>query len=410
MRYFIIPFLFVSFTLCAQTSNLLLKILQTEQEYFDTLISNPEYEIQIIYTQIERDKNNKPHFSTYKVNVDKNNYFYPASTVKFPACILTINKLNELNIKGLTLDTPLKIDSTYNRQTKVEFDSTNKNFLPSLSNYIKKVFLVSDNDAFNRLYEFLGQEYINKTLWQKGYNDTKITHRLSISLSQLENRHTNKFIFYNGKNIIYEQPAKYSDIEFSFPNLRNLKKGIGYYENDIFINEPKDFFALNYFSLENQHELLKSVFFPACVDSNKKFNLSIKDYDFIYKYMGMLPRESEFQNFHNSEFYDSYVKFFIYGDSKEPIPSYIRIFNKVGLAYGYVIDNAYIVDFKNKIEFLISAVIYVNKDKIFNDDKYEYEEIAFPFFAKLGKAVYNYELQRVKNYYPDLSNMENLFK
>jgi len=90
------------------------------------------------------------------------------------------------------------------------------------------------------------------------------------------------------------------------------------------------------------------------------------------------------------------VKFFMFGDTKEQIPNQIRIFNKVGEAYGFIIDNAYVVDFENSVEFLLSAVIHVNRNQIYNDDKYEYDEIAFPFVAKLGQAVYEYELNRPK--------------
>ncbi|MDP3682829.1 MAG: hypothetical protein Q8S01_02755, partial [Ignavibacteria bacterium] len=88
------------------------------------------------------------------------------------------------------------------------------------------------------------------------------------------------------------------------------------------------------------------------------------------------------------------VKFFFCGDTKDTLPDYIKIYNKVGMAYGYLIDNAYIVDSNNKIEFLLSAVIYVNEDEIFNDDKYEYDEIGLPFLANLGRVIYSYELER----------------
>jgi len=46
------------------------------------------------------------------------------------------------------------------------------------------------------------------------------------------------------------------------------------------------------------------------------------------------------------------------------------------------------------VEFLLSAVIYVNEDEIFNDDKYEYDEIGLPFLANLGRVIYKYELER----------------
>jgi hypothetical protein len=113
--------------------------------------------------------------------------------------------------------------------------------------------------------------------------------------------------------------------------------------------------------------------------------------------MSILPRESEFNEYRDYGHYpDGYVKYFLYGDTKDPIPDYIKIYNKVGQAYGYLTDNAYIVDSKNKIEFLLSAVIYVNEDGIFNDDKYEYDEIGLPFLANLGRVIYGYELERKK--------------
>ena len=55
---------------------------------------------------------------------------------------------------------------------------------------------------------FLGQEYINNSLHKMGYTDAEIIHRLSISLSENANRHTNpvRFMDSSGK-IIYDQPA-----------------------------------------------------------------------------------------------------------------------------------------------------------------------------------------------------------
>ena len=93
----------------------------------------------------------------------------------------------------------------------------------------------------------------------------------------------------------------------------------------------------------------------------------------------------------------------MFGDNKKPIPRSIRIFNKVGDAYGFLLDNAYIVDFEKKIEFMLSVVIYCNADGIFNDDKYDYDEVGYPFMANLGKAVYDFEVKRKRKVKPDLS-------
>ena len=392
----------------SQTDNLINEILSSEKDFFGSIINNQEYDIQIIYTQINRDADNNPIFKTYSLNSDHKKYFYPASTVKLPACVFALEKLNEINITGLNANTFLEIDSSYTGQSKVKYDSSTFNNLPTIANYIKKILLVSDNDAFNRLYEFLGQEELNKRLWFHGFKNSKITHRLSIGLSELENRHTNKFRFYNDSGILYEQPAFYSDLKFNF-ELENSIRGIGYYVDDKLIMKPKDFTKSNYFSLEDQHNFIKILFFGAD-SSHRDFNLTYSDYKFLYRYMALTPRQSSEPIYPENEYWDGYVKFFIFGNTKERMPDDIRIFNKVGEAYGFLIDNAYIVDFKNKVEFLLSAVIYVNEDEIFNDDKYEYDEIGFPFLARLGKVFYNYELKREKKFLPNLSKLSEAIK
>ncbi len=106
--------------------------------------------------------------------------------------------------------------ANYSGQTEVINDPTTPDGKPTISNYIKKIFLVSDNDAFNRLYEFLGQDYINDNLHLRGYKEVQILHRLQISLSEDENRHTNPVSFLNDENkIIYQQPGNFSQTKYT---------------------------------------------------------------------------------------------------------------------------------------------------------------------------------------------------
>ena len=55
---------------------------------------------------------------------------------------------------------------------------------------------------------------------------------------------------------------------------------------------------------------------------------------------------------------------------------------------------------------MLSAVIYVNSDGVLNDDKYEYEEIGWPFFEELGNIMYQYELGRKRKYTPQLDKFK----
>lgn len=396
--------LLLSLPICAQ-DNVIEKLLNDNKNLFeDVLTKIDSFEVQIIYTQIDRNKNNFPTFTTFKYRVEPKDYFYPASTVKLPVAVLALEKLNNLNIDELDKDTPLKIHSARSPQTSVVFDSSSGTGFPSIANYIKKIFLVSDNDAYNRLYEFIGQKEINDGLHRKGYRDAKIVHRLEAGFSSEENRYTNSFVFYDNDKVIYKQPEQYNDSNYSF-ELNKLLKGIGYLDSkDSLVNKPFDFSTKNYISLETLTDVLKTIIFPETRHAEMRFNLREDEYKFLYKYMSMFPRESEHPAY-DSTFHDSYVKYFLFDDSHNPIKN-IRIFNKVGQAYGYLTDAAYIADFENKIEFMLSAVIHVNKNRIYNDGIYEYEEIGLPFMANLGRVIYNYEMTRIKKNLPDLSKFQ----
>lgn len=385
-------------------ANLVEQLLRSRPDWFGEILKNAaSYEVQILYTQIDRDKNNKPSFRSYSYRVNSKEYFYPASTVKFPAAVLALEKLNRLGMQNLNKFTSLRIDSAASRQTRVTHDSSAENNRPSIAHYVKKVFLVSDNDAFNRLYEFLGQRELNEGLWKKGFKDVRLVHRLAIARSAEQNRATNPFTFFEKEQIIYQQPLAINPVIFA-NKLKTTRRGKGFMKGDSLINEPKDFSGNNYFGIATQQNLLKAVMFPEAISAKQRFQLTADDYRFLYKYMSMLPRECAYPEYDPTEYNDSYVKFFIFGDSKQPIAPNIRIFNKVGEAYGYLSDNAYIVDFENKVEFLLTAVIYVNADGIFNDDKYEYDTIGFPFLANLGRVIYDYEKTRPRKHIPNLEN------
>ena len=72
------------------SNNFILGLLESKPDSFQTILRNPKaYEIQVMYTQIDRDSNNNPSFKTYQYNIDKDRYFYPASIVKLPVACLT---------------------------------------------------------------------------------------------------------------------------------------------------------------------------------------------------------------------------------------------------------------------------------------------------------------------------------
>ena len=379
------------------------ELLNSQPARFATVMQDPaRYRVQVIYTQIDRDADNVPAFSSCHFRVNPDEYFYPASTVKLPTALLALEKINELAIPGLTRDTAMLTGVASDWQTPAATDPTSATGLPSVGHYVRKILLVSDNDAFNRLYEFLGQKPLNESMLAKGFRNTRIFHRLEVPRNATENARTNPVSFVDGDKTLYSQDAAISDVDYAHDEPILL--GRAEMVDGERLERPKDFSVNNVFALRDLHDVMKTLIFPESVPQKRRFNLTEDDYRFVYRNMSAYPGESGIAQYADANRYpDGYVKFFMYGGSAQSIPDNIRIFNKPGDAYGFLTDCAYIVDFENGVEFLLAATIYTNANETFNDDNYEYDEIALPFLRDLGQAIYEIELARDRLHVPDLS-------
>jgi len=374
--------------------------IESRPERFGAVVEDPaRHRIQLIYTQIDRDADNRPTFTTFRYRVDRDEYFYPASTVKLPVAVLALEKLNRL---GIPRTATMLTGSAADFQQPVTSDPTAPGGLPSVAHYIRKILVASDNEAYNRLYEFLGQEPINEALAARGLAATRIVHRLEVSLGAEENRYTNPVRFVGGDRVLYEQDAVHGQV--SYVGVRPELLGEAEIVDGERIEGPKDFATKNAFPLEDQHDLLIALLFPEAVPPGRRFDLTEDDYRFLYRWMSTLPGESGIDAYADAEDYPpGYVKFLLFGGSAAQIPPEIRIFNKVGDAYGFLTDTAYVVDFDAGVEFILAATVYVNENRTFNDNQYEYEELGLPFLEALGRAIYELELLRERSHRPDLS-------
>ena len=354
----------------------------------------PAHEVQILYTQISRNEG-EPIFEEYGFQLDDFQYFYPASTAKMPVAILALQKLNELKSNGINIDrkSTFIIKAPQTNEVIFDKDSTAQTGLPSIEHMIKKIFLVSDNDAYNYLFDFLGRDYINTELSKRNMGPAHINHKF---LFGADNKNAASFEFYDQEQkLIYEQASIESQVDKHEMPLSGMIKGVGYTDNEgNLFNEPFDFSEKNYFSLKALNKILKAVIFPESLLEEERFNLTAEQYEFLRYWMSRNTLESDFPDYKQGDYYESYVKFFMYGDSKEPIPEHIKIYNKVGDAYGTLTDVAYVLDTKNNIEFLLTATVHINANRIFNDGIYEYDDIGFPFMAELGRQVYAYEIKQ----------------
>ncbi|MDJ0645060.1 MAG: serine hydrolase [Flavobacteriaceae bacterium] len=366
MRLFLLFFSFLLFACAKESSeNPLEKALSSEHLKIKRVMDNLEkHEVQILFTEVDRDSSGSPYFTDYEFQVDDSVYFYPASTVKFPIAVLALEKIGK--------------EVRFNKDSKfyVEGDSIETTF----SKEVMKIFAVSDNEANNRLFEYLGKDAINSKLASKGI-PARISHRLSTPNSgELT---TKPLIFYlNDTALATTEELINSPIKPL--RLEKINKGVGHIKEDSLINESMDFSLKNYISIYSLHEMMKRIIFPDKYTAGERFDLTAADREFLLKAMKILPKEAGYDP---NEYYDGYVKFLLYGDTKDTIPEHIEIYNKVGYAYGYLTDCAYIKNTKTTKEYIISATVHVNENQIFNDGVYEYDEIGLPFLAELGRQL-----------------------
>lgn len=347
-------------------------ISSSDDQYIQKVISDPAaFELQIHYSR--RSLADQTQFEDYQFSYSLNQkkpYFYPASTVKLPASIFALEKLNEF--ENINRDTPFLVQG---------------DTLPiSTSRCIEQIFAVSDNKANNLLFEFLGADYYNRRFKELGFENSRISHRLSTPNSA--ELTTPPIYFFDDTDTILSI-ASQTNAPIEKLDLLGIEKGISYNDDNGDRKEgPFDFSLKNWYDLEDQMQTVKRLIHPELYPENMRFKINEEQRAFLIETMAKTPRELGYEQ---ETYFDSYVKFLVFGDQKEINTPNIKVHNKVGLAYGTLTDTAYIVDEENQIDFFLSVTLLVNKNEQFNDGVYEYDELGIPFMAALGKRILAFE-------------------
>lgn len=386
-HFFTLLFVLQVLTVSAQTSavhegeaELLLRQMQQNAFFQPYLDKADELDIQIILTKIERDPEGKPLLTRYTYRLNGQEYFNPASMVKWPLILLTMEKVNILRKKYPSLSIYNKVEFMGNSPCSPHIvdDPLAKDRVPRLGNYIKEMLLASDDNAYNRIYDFLGQEYINSRLAKKGYDSLRVILRFA-PCSYDANRTTPAVCFYDDKGkLIYRQASATNPIPLTNPLGRTVVGG-------------KDYSRFNRMSLQDMNELMLSVFIPEAVSESKRFDLTESDRNLLYKYTALTPGESEFPPYQKQTTrYHRHLKKYLYYGKNPFLPDKpgLEIHNMVGESHGTLSDVAYFVNRSERIEFMLATVINTCGSKPVTYTNYHYTDVGQPFLKELGRLVY----------------------
>ena len=362
-------------------------------------------QLRVIYVQVDRYKGNVPTLTYHQFGYDGKEYFSPASLVKLPVSLLALERINRLRRESapwLRRDSRLEIISAGECQVTISEDSNAVEGYPNIAQYIRRILTVSDNPSYNRVFDFLGQQVIRDELNRKGYGNARITTRFS-DCSPYQNRFAPYFRFYDVdlSNILH-QPASFNP-DSSWIYMPGRTSGNAYMEGGKIIRKPKDFGWSNEVSLLDELDMLIRFVLPETRAKHQQWDLSPDDRAFLFRYLSTAPNQSGLLEYADTTRFPKFLKkyFLRNASSDHQQNDSLKVFNIVGLAYGFVSDVSYVVDLRTRTEFFLATTMVANQNGVIGDGRYDYETEAFPLYGKLFDLVFEYERNRKRGYVSD---------
>jgi hypothetical protein len=391
---FLLIFVFVSHSFSQHVINnsdsFLLRILNSGDTAINELLSNQsKYQFQLIYTRVSK-ANNKLVFHEHCLN-DNKFYFNPASLVKLPLLLLALEKLTSLKEKGVDLDSRIAVHTC-----SCDFDTDGyvaKSKNPTMRQFLRELIIMSDNDAYNLLVDFVGYDYFNRRYRELGYDGFILKRRFTSGCNADQNKWYGGLSFYDSVNhLLYEQQC---DTSKEFYNIDSTKylltAGTSHLENGVLIEGPKDFPNNNYLNFYQMNQFFKELFTPKSFDRNFKIDLSYKVvlFDALKDYPSSLMNSK----YDLTDIPAWHYKFFIDSSVMDTRNSNLKIYNKVGMSGGFISDFSHVVDDSNGIEYYLSATMLAKKDDVINNGKNNYYDFGIPIFRIIGSLVHQFEIK-----------------
>lgn len=366
-------------------------VLDSLTNKYPDLISSPDkYRFKIIFSEIDR-KGEEISLETVGFRANSKEYLYPASIVKLPTALIALEQYNNLSKQFPLISMNSSIKFVKDKgclPTMNQVKIGNRMMNASLDVLFKQMFAVSDNDAYNRVFDFCGQQILNQRLKQLNFSNGKIIRKFVLNCSLDQNRISDSMVFL----------GKRSERLFTRPTLVNLdtikidttfKLGLAYegFDKKV-VTKPFDFSRQNNLDLLDIHKTLQGLMFPKSKEAHH-FSITPEQRKYVLSNLGKYPDEYGL-SYNALEFFPTYKKYLFFG--RDPKLNYLsdtlqrfRSFNIVGVSFGCVIDAAYLVDFKTGKECLLTVGIYANKDEVINDGKYDYDTFAYPLMKDIGR-------------------------
>ena len=345
-----------------------------------------EFDLQILWSRCVRaDARTWRVTATHSLGVQRQRWFAAASFIKLPLAALL---LEQLCARGL-------IDHVNSLRVTVDaigacapLPAPVKGGWPFMR-LLRAICVVSDNRAYNALYELLGSDAIHRRLGELGYSDCRVAARLGCGGANRPGKLAARVVDAAGK-LVWDSPRNASEQPQLFPFGRALK-GRAWAEGGKQTVGPHDFSDSNFMPLADVHRMTLELASGQALGDGPAFALCPIARRLLAQIMALTPRECPDPVYAPAQYVDDHSKWLIPLDAAGQQPAGLRIGSKNAQSYGYIGDSAFIVDEARNIGFGLSAVVFVDRDGVLNDGNYAYADIGRPFLRELGAAVLAYE-------------------
>ena len=297
--------------------------------------------MQILVTRVTPRTAGPPLVSSHAYRADAA-YFYPASSVKTFVALAALRRLQESR--------PAEAATSKVGQCAI---GQSERTQPAVCRHIETLLLASSNRSFNRLYDFIGGERLNRTLHQLGFRSVRLRHHLDGT----EPHGGGGLTPWSGDIAWGDNPAPRLAVGSAFrDDVGRLVRG------------PASFGTKNYASLGDLHRLLISLArpdLPGAVD------------------LGLSPDHRAFL-LHTLQGHPMRT---VRGMGAVASLGSMRYAARGGRAYGFETENAYVEHRETGVALFVTATLYRNPNGIVNDNCYAYERVTTPFLRMLGSSL-----------------------
>lgn len=349
-----------------------------------------KYKIQILYSEIDSLASGEIIFRHYTFRNRPDLYINPASTIKLPASILALEKVGKYGSSGLSPKIPFQIKGKGHCQKSVSELYPGAPEKLTLENTVKMALCISDDDAYNNLFDFAGHRYLNQRLSEVGFSQVRIHQKFTSDCNLQDCKFSPEVVFLDEKDKpCYVWPATADTIEYVWPGLKEYQVG-KYWQNaqGTKIAQPRNFKGSNVLQPQDLHECMARVMFPSYFPVNKRFRLSQEARQILLFALRTSPGKSGISKLKGGIYHDAWKRYFFCGNKVgNRIPEELEVYNVVGQSYGFLMDCAYVRNIRTGRRFILTACVYVNENEVLNDGIYEYKQKGFPFLLELSNQI-----------------------